>query len=160
MSGLLCARLTAAVTPVSLATDTAGNANPVFTVAFAGTMPSSLALEEWAAQPCTSWQREAPRCGRAAAMTAQVAQLSHSVACVCFQVLGIEQYGVAHHLGSSHGISRIIRLAYHEDPAYVPLLKRAYELWQELERETKQVLYHSNRHVVHSLSCSASSKLG
>lgn len=77
-----------------------------------------------------------------------------------FQVLGIEQYGVAHHLGSSHGISRIIRLAYHEDPAYVPLLKRAYELWQELERETNQVLHHSNRHVVHSLSCSASSWLG
>lgn len=56
------------------------------------------------------------------------------------QVLGIEQYGVAHNLGSSHGISRIIRLAYHEDPAYVPLLKRAYELWQQLEQETKQVL--------------------
>lgn len=57
------------------------------------------------------------------------------------QVLGIEQYGVAHNLGSSHGISRIIRLAYHEDPAYVPLLKRAYELWQQLEQETKQVLF-------------------
>ncbi|KAL3138142.1 hypothetical protein ABBQ38_005370 [Trebouxia sp. C0009 RCD-2024] len=56
------------------------------------------------------------------------------------KVLGIEQYGVAHNLGSSHGISRIIRLAYHEDPAYVPLLKRAYELWQQLEQETKQDL--------------------
>ena len=55
------------------------------------------------------------------------------------QVLGLEQYGVAHHMGSSHGISRIIRLAYHEDPAYVPLLKRAYQLWRELEQETKQV---------------------
>ena len=55
------------------------------------------------------------------------------------QVLGLEQYSIAHHNGSSHGISRIIRLAYHEDPAYVPLLKRAYELWRELEQETKQV---------------------
>lgn len=69
---------------------------------------------------------------------------------MCMQVLGIEQFGVAHHMGSSHGISRIIRLAYHEDPAYVPLLKRAYELWQELERETKQVtanVSHSRTHL-------------
>ena len=56
------------------------------------------------------------------------------------QVLGIEQFGVAHYMGSSHGISRIIRLAYHEDPAYVPLLQRAYELWRELEQETKKVV--------------------
>ena len=72
-----------------------------------------------------------------------------------FQVLGIEQYSVAHQLGSSHGISRIIRLAYHEDPAYVPLLKRAYELWQELEHETKQVLCVFDRHTVYSRSCNA-----
>lgn len=56
------------------------------------------------------------------------------------KVLGLEQYSIAHHNGSSHGISRIIRLAYHEDPAYVPLLKRAYELWRQLEQETKQDL--------------------
>ena len=35
---------------------------------------------------------------------------------------------------SSHGISRIIRLAYYEHPSYVPLLHRAYELWWALER--------------------------
>ena len=75
------------------------------------------------------------------------------------QVLGIEQYGVAHSLGSSHGISRIIRLAYHEDPAYVPLLKRAYELWQELERETKKVPCDSDRHAMHTCRCTASSEL-
>lgn len=61
---------------------------------------------------------------------------------MCLKVLGLEQYGVAHSMGSSHGISRIIRLAYHEDPAYVPLLKRAYQLWKELEEETKQVALH------------------
>ena len=55
------------------------------------------------------------------------------------QVLGIEQYNVAHGMGSSHGISRIIRLAYHEEPAYVPLLKRAYQLWRELEHDTERV---------------------
>jgi len=49
------------------------------------------------------------------------------------RVLGLEQYEPLHELGSSHGLTRIIRLAYHEDPAYVPLLRRAYELWHELE---------------------------
>ncbi len=37
------------------------------------------------------------------------------------RVLGIEQYTTAHDRGSSHGQSRIIRQAYHENPAYVPL---------------------------------------
>ncbi len=48
-------------------------------------------------------------------------------------VLGLEQFDIPHDLGSSHGISRIIRLAYSEGPFYVPLLVRAYELWRELE---------------------------
>jgi len=48
------------------------------------------------------------------------------------RVLGLEQFGVAHDRGSMHGETRIIRLAYHEHPAYVPLLLRAYELWREL----------------------------
>ena len=49
------------------------------------------------------------------------------------RVLGLEQYQPAHPHGSSHGRSRVIRLAYFEDPAYVPLLRRAYELWRKLE---------------------------
>ena len=51
-------------------------------------------------------------------------------------VLGIEQFGPAHDQGSSHGRSRIIRQAYFEHPAYVPLLKRSYELWHRLEQES------------------------
>ncbi len=50
------------------------------------------------------------------------------------KVLGLEQHALLHELGSSHGPTRIIRLAYHEHPSYVPLLRRAYELWHELER--------------------------
>jgi sarcosine oxidase len=50
------------------------------------------------------------------------------------RVLGLEQFDIPHELGSSHGLTRIIRLAYWEHPAYVPLLRRAYELWDELER--------------------------
>jgi len=52
------------------------------------------------------------------------------------RVLGLERFGPAHDKGSSHGGSRIIRQAYFEDPSYVPLVMRAYELWEELERET------------------------
>ncbi len=48
-------------------------------------------------------------------------------------MLGLEQFAPLHAQGSSHGLTRIIRLAYHEHPSYVPLLRRAYELWQELE---------------------------
>lgn len=49
------------------------------------------------------------------------------------KVLGIERFDIGHSMGSSHGLNRIIRLAYFEHPAYVPLLRRAYELWREAE---------------------------
>ena len=56
-------------------------------------------------------------------------------------VLGIEQFDVPHDLGSSHGLTRIIRLAYFESPAYVPLLFRAYERWREIESCGEKLLY-------------------
>ncbi|KRB60073.1 amino acid oxidase [Rhizobium sp. Root708] len=49
------------------------------------------------------------------------------------KTIGIDAYFPAHTLGSSHGDSRLIRLGYFEDPSYVPLLKRAYRNWRELE---------------------------
>ena len=49
------------------------------------------------------------------------------------RVLGLEQHDIPHARGSSHGYSRMIRLAYYEKPDYVPLLRRAYALWDELE---------------------------
>jgi len=52
------------------------------------------------------------------------------------RVLGLDQFGPAHGHGSSHGSTRIIRQAYFESPAYVPLLQRAYELWDALESRT------------------------
>ena len=55
-------------------------------------------------------------------------------------VIGLEQFGPAHDLGSSHGKSRMIRQAYFEDAAYVPLALRSYELWRELERQTTEEL--------------------
>jgi sarcosine oxidase len=56
------------------------------------------------------------------------------------RVLGLERHATVHDRGSSHGESRIIRQAYFEDPAYVPLLLRAYELWERLEEETSERL--------------------
>ena len=56
------------------------------------------------------------------------------------RVLGLERHAPAHDKGSSHGESRIIRQAYFEGAEYVPLLFRAYELWEELERETGEDL--------------------
>ncbi len=58
-------------------------------------------------------------------------------------VLGLERFNIPHDRGSSHGITRIIRLAYYEHPSYVPLLRRAYELWHELEQVAGVQLLHT-----------------
>ena len=58
------------------------------------------------------------------------------------RVLGLERFDLLHEQGSSHGLTRIIRLAYFEHPDYVPLLRRAYELWRELEAEAGEQLLH------------------
>ena len=55
-------------------------------------------------------------------------------------VLGIERFDIPHDIGSSHGESRIIRLAYAEHPDYVPLLRRAYALWRDLESHAGEKL--------------------
>jgi sarcosine oxidase len=58
------------------------------------------------------------------------------------RVLGLEQFGIPHSLGSSHGESRMIRLCYYEHSDYVPLLHRAYELWHELcDNSDQKLLY-------------------
>ncbi len=51
------------------------------------------------------------------------------------RVTGLDRFRPPHPHGSSHGRSRVIREAYYESPAYVPLVRRAYELWQALERD-------------------------
>ncbi|MBL8763712.1 MAG: N-methyl-L-tryptophan oxidase [Phycisphaerae bacterium] len=57
-------------------------------------------------------------------------------------VLALEQFDIPHSRGSSHGHSRMIRMAYHEHADYVPLLRRAYALWRELEAVSGQPLFH------------------
>ena len=48
-------------------------------------------------------------------------------------VLGLDRFPPGHDRGSSHGETRMIRMSYFEHADYVPLLKRAYTLWDELD---------------------------
>ena len=58
------------------------------------------------------------------------------------RALGIERFAPGHDRGSSHGVTRVIRLGYFEHPSYVPLLRRTYELWRELEAASGLALLH------------------
>jgi sarcosine oxidase len=56
------------------------------------------------------------------------------------RAVGIEQFPLGHARGSSHGHSRIIRTAYYEHPAYVPLVRDAFDRWRRLEHDTGRSL--------------------
>lgn len=56
------------------------------------------------------------------------------------RVVGIDRFTPPHVHGSSHGQSRIIREAYHENPVYVPFIRAAYEGWDKLQREVGRQL--------------------
>ena len=62
------------------------------------------------------------------------------------RVLGLDQFDIPHAMGSSHGASRMIRTAYYEHPDYVPLVRRAFDRWYELERLT-------GRHLLTECAC-------
>jgi len=57
-------------------------------------------------------------------------------------VLGLDRFPPGHDRGSSHGQTRVIRMAYYEHPDYVPLLRRAYQLWETLEQVVGEKLYY------------------
>jgi len=75
--------------------------------------------------------------GLGAMGSAAVAQLAQRRT----SVLGLDRFHPPHELGSSHGQTRIIREAYFEHPAYVPLVQRAYELWADLEQRDGRKLW-------------------
>jgi sarcosine oxidase len=52
------------------------------------------------------------------------------------RVLGLDRYRPPHTLGSTHGDTRITRLAVGEGLAYVPLVQRSHEIWREIEGRT------------------------
>ncbi|MCE9591502.1 MAG: N-methyl-L-tryptophan oxidase [Planctomycetes bacterium] len=58
------------------------------------------------------------------------------------RVLGLEQFDIPHTRGAGHGFSRVIRMAYWEHIDYVPLLRRAYEAWREIEADSGQAIMH------------------
>jgi len=51
-------------------------------------------------------------------------------------VIGIDQYEPPHPWGSTHGDTRVTRLAIGEGREYVPLVRRSHQLWREIEAET------------------------
>ncbi len=57
------------------------------------------------------------------------------------RAVGIDQFGIAHDRGSSHGETRLIRRAYFEHPDYVPLVDNAFDAWRTIERETHTKLF-------------------
>jgi len=57
------------------------------------------------------------------------------------RVLGLDRFSPPHTMGSSHGQTRIIREAYFEHPCYVPIVQRAYTLWDELSRAANTPLF-------------------
>lgn len=66
------------------------------------------------------------------------------------EVLGLERFDIPHARGSSHGSSRIIRRARYVEPAYVSLLERSYELWEELDASVEGTLFHRTGYVAAS----------
>lgn len=52
------------------------------------------------------------------------------------RVIGLDQFEPPHEHGSTHGDTRITRLAIGEGADFVPLVRRSHELWRELEQET------------------------
>ena len=57
------------------------------------------------------------------------------------KALGIDRFQPPHDRGSSHGDTRITRLALGEGPQYVQFAKRSHEIWRELEAQTGSTLF-------------------
>lgn len=60
------------------------------------------------------------------------------------RALGLDQFAPPHALGSTHGDTRITRLAIGEGAHYTPLAIRSHEIWRELEAATGQTLLTTN----------------
>lgn len=58
------------------------------------------------------------------------------------KIIGIDQFSPPHEMGSSHGESRITRLAVGEGLDFIPLVIRSHELWKEIEAKTGHKIYH------------------
>lgn len=62
------------------------------------------------------------------------------LACQGIDVAGVERHGIGHELGSSHGQTRLFRIACQEHPGLAPIALKSLELWTELGEQTGQRL--------------------
>ena len=65
----------------------------------------------------------------------------HRLALRGVRAIGVDRFDPPHDRGSTHGESRITRLAIAEGAAYVPLVRRSHEIWRELEQQTGETLF-------------------
>ena len=65
----------------------------------------------------------------------------HRLAKAGAKAVGIDRFRPPHTMGSTHGESRITRLAVGEGSSYAPLVRRSHEIWRELEAETGEALF-------------------
>jgi sarcosine oxidase len=65
---------------------------------------------------------------------------AHALAAAGHRVLGFDRWSPPHTHGSTHGESRITRATAWEGAQYVPLVRRANELWGALEQESDAAL--------------------
>ncbi len=60
------------------------------------------------------------------------------------RTLILDRYAAPHDHGSSHGQTRLLRVAYAEGERYVPLVRRAISLWQQLGRRIGHPIFHQS----------------
>jgi len=60
------------------------------------------------------------------------------------RIAGFDAYAPPHAMGSSHGETRVVRIAYAEGEAYVPMARRAVALWLEANARSGQTLFHQD----------------
>ena len=65
----------------------------------------------------------------------------HRLALQGVNAIGIDRFDPPHDRGSTHGETRITRLAVAEGAAYVPLARRSHEIWRELEEQSGETLF-------------------
>ena len=72
------------------------------------------------------------------------ASASYQLAVRGASVLGLDQFHPPHEQGSTHGDTRITRLACGEGPQYTPFAERSHEIWKSLEARTGLSLLRQN----------------
>ncbi|MBW3469260.1 N-methyl-L-tryptophan oxidase [Arthrospiribacter ruber] len=75
-------------------------------------------------------------------------------------ILGLDQFSPPHDMGSSHGESRITRLAVGEGQDFIPIVKRSHKIWQELEKLSGKQVYFQTGGLLFDTSSKAWSKHG